>query len=185
MDMTGQTHHAFPAPWSHRIGIWGGMLITVASAIATGIIGTLTHRIGATQNLPIGLVLGFVLVGMSAWCARSRGGITGLAVHLIFSSAIVGFMAVYGPGGDVLIPMAISGATLPFLSRNCGMIWFFGVVVMQIVMALLPARWFFIPNGDAGADDGNEARAAHFSHVTKTSGQGFAAYHVPHRPRRQ
>ncbi|RSX55731.1 alcohol dehydrogenase, class IV [Bifidobacterium dolichotidis] len=181
--MTRKAFDKTEAPWSHRLSTGGRAGVTVLSAFGSGVIGTLVHRLGATQNIPIGLVLGFLLVGMSAWCARSRGGVTGLALHLIVCSSTVGFIAVYVSQGDVLIPLSISGGVLPFLSREASLIWFLGVVILQIVMAVLPNRWFYIPDGNEDEADMPHEAVHHDMHnpMIKRSNQDYAAFHVgPH-----
>ncbi|NEG70091.1 alcohol dehydrogenase [Bifidobacterium choloepi] len=131
-------------PWSHRQPVAVRILIDALAGIGAGVVGTLAHRMGAWQNLPYGLLLAFVLLGCSAWCARSRDGVIGLAVHLITSSGVVWMMAMYGPMGDAMVPIGFSTDTLPFFSQKVGLIWLAGVVVLQIVMLVLPRRWFSI-----------------------------------------
>ena len=62
-------------------------LVTVVAGILCGIVGTFAHRMGASANIPYGLVLAFLILGISAWCARSRLDVVGLALHLMFLPA--------------------------------------------------------------------------------------------------
>ncbi|MBT1172175.1 alcohol dehydrogenase [Bifidobacterium sp. MA2] len=132
-------------PWSHRFGAAGRTLVTLASGVGAAFVGTLAHRMGATGNLPYGLVLAFLIVGLSTYAARARQGVTGLALHLIVSSAAAwGIAIVGGPGGDALTVAGFSG-DMPFMSQHAGYVWLYGVVVLQVVMLVLPSRWFVVP----------------------------------------
>lgn len=134
-------------PWSHRQPVPIRLLTDLLSGAAVGAVGTMAHRMGASMNIPYGLVLAFLIVILSTWCARSRDGIVGLALHLISSSLVVWtVMAGYGPGGDALIPVGFgSEANLPFFSNYAGYCWLYGVVLIPCIMLLLPKRWFVMP----------------------------------------
>lgn len=132
-------------PWSHRQIPAIRFLITILAGIFSAMIGTLVHRMGAVYNIPYGLLLGFILVGLSAWCARSRDGIIGLALHMIASTTTVWLMAMVGPGGDAMIPVGFHADNLPFFCQNAGTIWLYGVMVVQIILVLCPRRMFTIP----------------------------------------
>ena len=95
-------------PWSYRQNALVKSLITIAAGVASAFVGTFAHRMGAELNIPYGLVLAFLLIGLSTWCARSRMGAVGLALHLIAS-------------------------------------WLYGLILVQVVLLILPARWFVIP----------------------------------------
>ena len=77
-------------PWSHRQNVLVKVLITIAAGVASAFVGTFAHRMGAELNIPYGLVLAFLIIGLSTWCARSRMGVVGLALHLIASSDCLG-----------------------------------------------------------------------------------------------
>lgn len=128
-------------PWSHRLGVPGRAVVTLLAGAAVGVVGTLAHRMGASANIPYGLVLAFAVLGLSTWCARSRMGAVGLALHLIASSMVVWQLAAAGPGGDVLTPIGFS-VPMPFFSQWAGQIWLWGVIILQVVMLVLPRRWF-------------------------------------------
>lgn len=131
-------------PWSHRQSVWVKVLVTLAAGAAVGAVGTLAHRMGAASNIPYGLVLAFLILILSTWCARSRMGISGLAWHLIASSLVVWQLAGRGPGGDVITPIGFS-VPMPFFSQWAGQIWLWGVIVVQVAMLLMPRRWFQMP----------------------------------------
>ena len=73
-------------PWSYRQNALVKSLITIAAGVASAFVGAFAHRMGAELSIPYGLVLAFLLIGLSTWCARSRMGAVGLALHLIASS---------------------------------------------------------------------------------------------------
>lgn len=131
-------------PWSHRQSLAVRTVITLISGMAAACVGTIAHRLGADQNLPVGLLLAFLLLGLSTWCARARQGAIGLGLHLAASSFTVWQMAKVGPGGDILMPAGFSG-DMPFFSDHASLIWLYGCIVLQVVMVLLPGRWFRIP----------------------------------------
>ena len=134
-------------PWSHRLPIWARFLVDLCAGAAVGVIGTMAHRMGASSNIPYGLVLAYLIVVLSTWCARSRDGISGLALHLIGSSLMVwSVMSGYGPGGDVIIPVGFgSGSGVPFFSEYAGYFWLYGIVGIPVLMLVLPRRWFVTP----------------------------------------
>lgn len=140
-------------PWSYRFGAAARLVITACGAVAVAVVGMMAHRMGASANVPYGLVLGLCVVGLSTWCARSRSGAVGLAVHLIVSSAVAWGMAIFNPGGGALTPIGFGGA-VPFFSEHAGYMWLFGMIAVQIVLLCCPARWFSI----AGAPDAARSR---------------------------
>lgn len=141
-------------PWSYRQPMPVRLLIDVLSGAAIGAVGTMAHRMGASMNIPYGLALAFLIVILSTWCARSRDGVVGLALHLISSSLVVWtVMAGYGPGGDALIPVGFgSDANMSFFSDHAGYFWLYGIVLIPCIMLLLPKRWFVVqPRTDTDA----------------------------------
>ena len=114
-------------PWSYRQNALVKSLITIAAGVASAFVGTFAHRMGAELNIPYGLVLAFLLIGLSTWCARSRMGAVGLALHLIASS------------------LTAWGMALTTTSQHAGYIWLYGLILVQVVLLILPARWFVIP----------------------------------------
>ena len=67
----------------------GAVLVDLLAGAVVGVIGTMAHRMGASANIPYGLVIAYALVIISTWSARSRDGVSGLALHLISSSLVV------------------------------------------------------------------------------------------------
>ena len=118
--------------------------ITVLAGAASAIIGTFAHRMGASANIPYGLALAFVILGLSTWCARARLGIIGLALHLIVSSAVAWGIALTTTSDNALV-VAGFGTAVPFFSQHAGYIWLYGVIILQVVLALMPSRWFVVP----------------------------------------
>ncbi len=142
-------------PWSHRRSYVVRVLITILAGVASGVVGTMAHRMGAAQNIPYGLLLAFVILGLSTWCARARCGVIGIGFHLIASSAAVWYMAAYGPGGDVLVPVGFS-VDMPFFVENAGTIWMWSVILIQVAMLVLPRKWFTVPPRLESIDWGDE-----------------------------
>lgn len=141
----GRVSDASLTPWSHRFGPLGRTVVTVLAAAGVAFVGTLAHRMGAMVNIPYGLAIAFAVTALSTYAARSRQGVTGLAVHLIVSSAAAWAFALYGgPGGDALVVAGFSEPE-PFFSEHAGYIWLSGVIVVQVVMLVLPASWFRVP----------------------------------------
>jgi hypothetical protein len=143
-------------PWTHRQNRAVRLLLCMAAGIASAVVGTLAHRMGAEQNVPYGLVLALAIIGLSTWCARSRSGAVGLAVHLVFSSITAWGMAAAGPGGDAITPIGFGGS-VPFMSEHAGYIWLVGMLVIQLVLLVLPGRWFVLTS-DGNRDAPSGAR---------------------------
>lgn len=115
--------------------------ICLLIGVATALVGNFSHRMGADRNIPYGLLLAFLLIGIGVVFTRSFAGTVGAAVHLIISSLVVWQMSAYGPGGDILMPTG--GASLvTFLSRSATMLWMGGMLAIQIVAICLPTRLF-------------------------------------------
>ena len=125
-DTYGSNQDAAPdaqlMPWSYRLPIWGRFLVDLVSGIIVGVVGTMAHRMGASMNIPYGLAIAYLMVIISTWSARSRDGVSGLALHLIGSSLVVWtVMSGYGPGGDAMIPVGFGGDDpMPFFSEQAG-----------------------------------------------------------------
>lgn len=131
-------------PWSHRQSTLVKALVTIAAGAGSGLVGTMAHRMGASMNIPYGLVLAFLILGMSTWCARARLGAVGLALHLIASSIVAWWLALPGPGGDALTPIGFN-AEVPFFTQYAGLIWLYGLIIVQVLMLMLPRGWFVVP----------------------------------------
>ena len=130
-------------PWSHRQNVLVKVLITIAAGVASAFVGTFAHRMGAELNIPYGLVLAFLIIGLSTWCARSRRGVVGLALHLIASSLTAWGMALTTTSGKALIVAGFQGE-MPFFAQHAGYIWLYGLILVQVILLVLPARWFSV-----------------------------------------
>ena len=130
-------------PWSHRQNVLVKVSITIAAGVASAFVGTFAHRMGAELNIPYGLVLAFLIIGLSTWCARSRMGVVGLALHLIASSLTVWGMALTTTSGKALIVAGFQGE-MPFFTQHAGYIWLYGLILVQVILLVLPARWFSV-----------------------------------------
>jgi hypothetical protein len=148
-------------PWSYQLGVPWRLLISLVSGFLVAVVASGTHRMGAEENIPYGLLLSFVLVGMSAWAARSRSGVVGAAFHLIASSAMAWLMAFPGPGGDVLVPVGGKGVFLSFFGLHAGYIWLFGLIVLQLAMMVLPGRWFLVEGSEQAKGTVSSEREQH------------------------
>lgn len=130
-------------PFTFRFNIGIRLTITLLLGFLVALIGTSAHRMGAADNIPYGLVLALILIGISAWQARARNGVIGLAVHLIASSLGAGMLAGQGPMGDVLVPVG-GAAFTTFFGLHVGYFWLLGLIIVQCVIVFLPAAWFHI-----------------------------------------
>ncbi|WP_236036734.1 alcohol dehydrogenase [Bifidobacterium simiiventris] len=128
-------------PWSYRFGYPVRLLITVAAGVGAAVIGTFAHRMGASMNIPYGLVLAYMILGLSTWCARSRCGITGLAMHLI-ASTTTAWMIAAGSGNDALTPIGFNSDSMPYFSQKAGYLWLIGMIIVQLAFAFMPPTWF-------------------------------------------
>ena len=108
------------------------------------LVGYIVALFTARWFVTYGLVLAFLLIGLSTWCARSRMGAVGLALHLIASSLTAWGMALTTTSGKALIVAGFQG-DMPFFSQHAGYIWLYGLILVQVVLLILPARWFVIP----------------------------------------
>ena len=125
------------------------MTISLLAGAAVGMIGTLAHRLGASANIPYGLVLALLVIVLSAWCARSRAGALGLGVHVAASSIVAWGLAVAPRGWGALTPVGFGDpSAVPFWSEHVGMIWLYGMIVVQVILLFLPKRWFRITVDD-------------------------------------
>ena len=70
-------------------------------------------------------------------------GVVGLALHLIASSLTVWGMAVTTTSGKALIVAGFQGE-MPFFAQHAGYIWLYGLILVQVILLVLPARWFSV-----------------------------------------
>ncbi|KAB8286710.1 hypothetical protein [Bifidobacterium avesanii] len=129
-----------------RIPYPARVAICLPIGAVAALVGNVAHRMGAAQNIPYGLLLAFLIIGVGAVFSRGFAGTVGVAVHLIVSSVVVWQMSSYGPGGDILMPTG--GASLvTFFSHYATLLWMGGMLVIQIIVVCLPSRLFAGLNG--------------------------------------
>lgn len=173
--MTATSSDRALLPWSHRLGGAGRVIVTLCSGAFAALVGTFAHRMGASANIPYGLALAFLLVGISTWCARSRCGVAGVGWHLISCSGVAWLIAMgVGGNGDALTPIGF-GSDVPYFSDHAGYLWLYGLILLQGALLLMPSRWFTmtprtpappavgadtIDTDDADADDIDTSAAA-------------------------
>lgn len=129
-------------PWSYRQNVVVQALVTLLTGTAAALVGTLAHRMGADINIPYGLVLAFAIIALSTWCARSRMGVVGVAIHLIASSMTAWAIAMTASNAKALIVAGFSSGELSYFSQHVGYIWLYGIVLLQVIMLLIPKRCF-------------------------------------------
>ena len=109
---------------------------------AAAFLGTVISRDGVDGPFPWGLLSSLLLAFLTAVLARRSRGIAGVGAGLAFSSAIAWILALSpGAGGSILVPVA-SPAFTTFFSAWAGYVWLFGMIIVQVVAALLPRKWF-------------------------------------------
>lgn len=114
----------------------------VLFAIFSALLGTMISRDGADGPFPWGLLISLLLIFIVSLLARRDKKIAGVGVCLVFSSALAWILALFpGAGGSILVPIA-SPAFTTFFSASAGYIWLFGLIVVQVITALLPRKWF-------------------------------------------
>lgn len=134
-----------------------GALISAIYGVLVAMAGTIVHRGGAEWNVPWGLALAFLIVGLSSWNARVRSGLAGLGLHMVAVGIVSYAMAGSGPGGDILVP--VGGESLvTFFSKHAGYIWLLGAIAVQLAVLMMPERWFRALARDDGEDDGGARR---------------------------
>ena len=110
---------------SRGAGRWAAALTL---GVLVGVVGTVLHR----SAPPWGMVLCLALVLSSTVLVRAWAGLAPVLAFGVGWLAVVQFMALSGPGGDVLVP---AGDSL-------GYVWGIGGMVAVGVGCFLPARWF-------------------------------------------
>ncbi|MFT8638780.1 alcohol dehydrogenase [Bifidobacterium sp.] len=130
-------------PWTFRPNVGVRLFVSLVLGFVVAIIATPVHRMGASENIPYGLVLALILVGTSAWEARARSGIIGLVLHLTASCFGATMLAGQGFMGDVLVPVGGEAFTT-FFGLHVGYFWLLGLILVQFVIAMLPLPWFTV-----------------------------------------
>lgn len=114
----------------------------VLFALFSALLGTMISRDGADGPFPWGLLISLLLIFIVSLLARRDKKIAGVGACLVFSSALAWILALFpGAGGSILVPIA-SPAFTTFFSASAGYIWLFGLIVVQVITALLPRKWF-------------------------------------------
>lgn len=114
----------------------------VLFALFSALLGTMISRDGADGPFPWGLLISLLLIFIVSLLARRDKKIAGVGVCLVFSSALAWILALFpGASGSILVPIA-SPAFTTFFSASAGYIWLFGLIVVQVITALLPRKWF-------------------------------------------
>lgn len=114
----------------------------VLFALFSALLGTMISRDGADGPFPWGLLVSLLLIFIVSLLARRDKKIAGVGTCLVFSSALAWILALFpGAGGSILVPIA-SPAFTTFFSASAGYIWLFGLIVVQVITALLPRKWF-------------------------------------------
>lgn len=132
-------------PWTYRVNMPLRLLICAISAVIVVTAGTFAHRMGASRNIPIGIVLACVLVALSVWSARSRAGVAGLGLHLVCSGLPLVLFSMLGPGGSVLIVAGFNSSSIGWLGQHVGLVWIGAIVFIHLVLLVLPKRFFVMP----------------------------------------
>ncbi|MBQ1298965.1 MAG: alcohol dehydrogenase [Aeriscardovia sp.] len=111
-------------------------------ALFSAFLGTMIARDGSDGPFPWGLIVSLLVIFVVSLLARRDKKIAGVGVCLVFSSAMAWILALSsGMGGSILVPVASSAFTT-FFSAAAGYIWLFGMIIVQLIAALLPRKWF-------------------------------------------
>ena len=121
------------------------LLVTMVSAVIVGFVGTVAHRMGVPYNLPYGLVLSLMLIGISAWSARARSGSIGLGFHLIASGAVVWMITQAATTTRALVIFGYTTDAYSFWMQKAGIILLLGMVAVQVILVMLSERLFRVP----------------------------------------
>ncbi|PJM75208.1 alcohol dehydrogenase [Bifidobacterium simiarum] len=125
--------------------MWARILIALISGGVVGFVGSCAYRMGVPQNIPYGLVLSLLLVGISAWSARARSGSIGLGFHLVASGAVTWLLTETATTSRAMIIFGYKSDAYSFIMQKAGVIWLLGMVAVQVVLVMLPDRLFVVP----------------------------------------
>ncbi|RSX50679.1 alcohol dehydrogenase [Bifidobacterium callimiconis] len=127
--------------------LWGRILVSAASGALVGFVGAAAHRMGVQWSIPYGLVLSFLLLGISTWSARARSGSAGVGFHLIASGAVTMLILQMSTQSRAMLIFGYTSDSYTFFMQKTGIIWMLGMVALQVFMLLLlPKRWFDVPD---------------------------------------
>lgn len=115
-------------------------ITTIAFAIVVAVVGTFAYRLGVAYNIPYGLFLTLLAVGMSSFMAGVRGNIWHIFAHGAVSIGITWAMALSSTSTSTVV--ALGGSSLiTYWSQHCSLYWLYGIIVVHLVVMFLPARW--------------------------------------------
>ncbi|WP_418968423.1 hypothetical protein [Alloscardovia omnicolens] len=115
-------------------------IITIVSACVVAIVGTFTYRLGAAYNIPYGLFLSLLMVGMSSFMGAVRGSVWHVFVHGLVSISIVWAMALSSTSTSTVV--ALGGSSLiTYWSKNCSLYWLYGIIVIHLIIMFIPQQW--------------------------------------------
>ncbi|BAR06879.1 protein [Scardovia inopinata] len=129
------------APVSYSWPGWVRLTLSLLAGCAVGLIGTVSHRMGAAYNIPYGMVLSLLIVLGSAWSARARSGYADLVLHFVSSTATAWGLALTSKASSALVATG-SVAFHTYFSTHVWQWWLYGIIVIQVVVAFFPASWF-------------------------------------------
>ena len=89
----------------------------------------------------------FITSGIDMAKQDMRSGLERLAYALmivVVATLTAWGMALTTTSGKALIVAGFQG-DMPFFSQHAGYIWLYGLILVQVVLLILPARWFVIP----------------------------------------
>lgn len=153
------------------------MVIALVMGAVVGFVGSMVHRGGAAMGFPWGLILAFALIIAAAWIARCDLGQIGIGFTLLTSSIVIWALALSSGGNEsVLIPVG-SPAFTTWASQYAGYLWLFGSIIVQLIVLVLPARWFprrpdshaLAATPQTAAPEASVSDSGHAGHVDSTA----------------
>ncbi|WP_394963231.1 alcohol dehydrogenase [Scardovia wiggsiae] len=130
-------------PMTYQWPVWLRLLAACVTGAAVACIGTVSHRMGAANSIPYGAVLSLLIVTASAWSARARSGYAGLILHFIFACGTAWGLAILQKTSSALVAVA-SPAFVTYASQHVWQWWLYGIIIVQVILAFFPARWFTV-----------------------------------------
>ncbi|WP_133119554.1 alcohol dehydrogenase [Bifidobacterium primatium] len=125
--------------------MWARLFVCVLSGFIVGLVGSAAHRMGVPWNIPYGLVLSLLLVGISAWSARARCDGLGVGFHLIASGAAAMLIASHASNSRALIIFGYTSDAYSPIMQKAGIIWLLGMVAVQVLVLVMPRQWCHVP----------------------------------------
>ncbi|WP_156812268.1 alcohol dehydrogenase [Alloscardovia criceti] len=123
------------------IGSW---IFTLLSASVVALVGTFSYRLGAAYNIPYGLILALMLVGLSCFLAgarvEARATLWHEFVHALVSAVVVWAMALSSTTTSTVVAMG-GKALVTFWSQHASLFWLYGIILVQLLVMFLPREW--------------------------------------------